>query len=201
MNSLEVYLIRHGKTICNENRLYCGKSDVSLSENGINELRELKNQIKYPNTNWYFTSGAKRANETLKILYPDAKYTELIGFLEYDFGDFEMKSYEMLKEDKAYIDWITDEVGVISCPNGESKKEYTQRINNEFESFIKSCVEDSLESVFLVSHGGTIGTIMENFYDASKNFYNWQPKCGQGYKLTINYEDKPLVTNIEEIKY
>ena len=28
MNNIEVFLIRHGKTIANEKRLYCGKTDI-----------------------------------------------------------------------------------------------------------------------------------------------------------------------------
>ena len=103
MNKLMLSLIRHGKTEANEKHLYCGKSDLHLSENGINELNDIKSSIKYPECNKFFSSGAKRANETLEILYPKKSYREINEFWEYDFGDFEMKSYEMLKENKEYI--------------------------------------------------------------------------------------------------
>ena len=43
MEKLVLYLIRHGKTEANEKHLYCGKSDVHLSENGIRELNDIKN--------------------------------------------------------------------------------------------------------------------------------------------------------------
>ena len=58
----------------------------------------------------------KRANETLEILYPKKLYREINEFWEYDFGDFEMKSYEMLKENKEYINWITDKDGQSIMP-------------------------------------------------------------------------------------
>ena len=108
MNKLMLALIRHGKTEANEKHLYCGKSNIPLSENGIKELNDIKNSIKYPEYNKFFSSGAKRANETLEILYPKKVYDEINEFWEYDFGDFEMKSYDMLKENKEYINWITD---------------------------------------------------------------------------------------------
>ena len=62
MNKLMLSLIRHGKTEANEKHLYCGKSDINLSENGINELNDIKSSIKYPECNNFFSSGAKRAN-------------------------------------------------------------------------------------------------------------------------------------------
>ena len=36
-----------------------------------------------------------------------------------------------------------------------------------------------------VTHGGTIGMILEMLYDDKKKFYEWQPKNGEGYELTI----------------
>lgn len=200
MYKLELYLIRHGKTICNENRLYCGTSNPSLSDGGKEELLKLKKDIKYPICNKYFTSGAKRSNETFEILYPNIKYEILTGFSEYNFGDFEMKSYEVLKEKKEYINWITDEIGEVSCPNGESKREYRDRVKNEFIDFIKRCEIENIESSVIVSHGGTIGTILELFYNKNKNFYEWQPKCGNGYKLIITIDEKINIDKVEEVK-
>ena len=189
MESLILYLIRHGKTEANENHLYCGKSDISLSERGKKELNKFKDEIKYPKCNNLFTSGAKRANETINILYPNNQYIEINKFWEYDFGDFEMKSYEMLKENKEYIKWITDKEGQVSCPNGESKIQYRERIKEAFNRLVEKCYKESISTAVLVSHGGTIGTILEIFYDSSKSFYEHQPSCGRGYALTIEKSD------------
>ncbi|MDY3362323.1 MAG: histidine phosphatase family protein [Clostridium celatum] len=185
MENLIVYLIRHGKTEANEKHLYCGKSDISLNDNGISELRELKSRINYPNCKMIFSSGAKRANETINILYPAVEYKEISEFWEYDFGDFEMKSYDMLKDNKDYINWITDRNGQVSCPKGESKIQYRERIKKSFKKFIEKSFDDEIETVCLVCHGGTIGTILEIFYDNNKSFYEHQPACGRGYKITI----------------
>ena len=38
---MTVYLIRHGKTEANEKRLYCGRTDLPLSEQGREEVRGL----------------------------------------------------------------------------------------------------------------------------------------------------------------
>ena len=200
MNKLMLSLIRHGKTEANEKHLYCGKSDIHLSENGIRELNDIKNTIKYPKCNNLFTSGAKRANETLEILYPKKSYSEINEFWEYDFGDFEMKSYEMLKENKEYIKWITDKEGQVSCPNGESKIQYRKRIKEAFIRIVQKFYEESINTAVLVCHGGTIGTILEVFYDSSKSFYEHQPSCGRGYALTIGKSDNKFkIVNIDNI--
>ena len=201
MSNIDIFLIRHGKTIANEKRLYCGKTDLKLSDNGIQELMNLKKNINYPDCDLYFTSGARRANETFKLLYENREYNELKGFFEYDFGDFEMKSYEDLKEDKSYINWIMDETGDISCPNGESKNKYKKRIKDEFVRFVNNLINKEIKSVLVVSHGGTIGAILEEFYDNSKNFYSWQPSFGEGYKLSVEFlEDNFEIKKVIELK-
>ena len=185
MNEIKVYLIRHGKTYCNEKNLYCGKSDVDLSENGINQLQENIKKNIYPNCDFYFTSGAKRANKTLEILCPGNKYNILSKFFEYDFGDFELKGYEDIKLKKEYTDWIDDTKGNIKCPNGESKTEFRKRVKEGFAELIEYSIKENIKTAFGVTHGGTIGMILEMLYDDKKKFYEWQPENGEGYELTI----------------
>ncbi len=44
-----IYLIRHGKTYCNENKLYCGISDVPLSEEGKKRVRGKRKECEFAN--------------------------------------------------------------------------------------------------------------------------------------------------------
>ena len=185
MNEIKLYLIRHGITYCNEKNLYCGKSDIDLSETGIRDLIENTKKIKYPKCDFYFTSGAKRANQTLEILCPENNYSILEKFFEYDFGDFELKSYEDLKLLKEYIGWVDDKDGNIKCPNGESRYEFRRRIKEGFIELIKYFEKEKIKTALGVTHGGSIGMILEMLYDDKKKFYEWQPKNGEGYELTI----------------
>ncbi len=189
MKEIKLYLIRHGKTYCNERQLYCGKSDVELSENGINELKEILQEHYYEKCDFYFTSGAKRANQTLEILCPGNKYNILDKFFEYNFGDFELKSYEDLKELTEYTSWVDDEEGYIKCPNGENRVEFRKRIKEGFIELVNFLAEENIKTAFGVLHGGSIGIILEMFYDDSKKFYEWQPKNGRGYELIINVKE------------
>ncbi|MFR1907108.1 MAG: histidine phosphatase family protein [Clostridium neonatale] len=163
----KIYLIRHGKTYCNEKQLYCGKTDIDLSESGRKELESRDINI-YPKCDFYFTSGLKRANSTLEIICPDKKYTVINEFSEYNFGDFELKSYEDLKDLKEYQDWIIDETQNVCCPNGESKLEFRNRIEKAFDKLIKYMFKENKETSLGVIHGGAIGIILEIKYDDSK---------------------------------
>ena len=209
MDKIKLYLIRHGKTYCNEKQLYSGKTDVELSQNGIDELKEKHEKIKYPECDYYFTSGAKRANKTIEILCPHKEYDVLEKLFEYNFGDFELKSYNDLKDKKEYIDWINDKEGNICCPNGESRAQFKERIREGFSELIDYLRDNNIEKALGVTHGGTIGIILETLYDNSKSFYEWQPKNGDGYELTISIkdnmksfdcEDNEINFSIDEVK-
>ena len=101
---MTVYLIRHGKTEANEKWLYCGSTDLSLSEKGRAELTQLHYDL--PKVR-FLTSGMKRTNETLKILFGDVPYKEDRRFREVDFGIFEMHSYQELKDSNSLTYWFS----------------------------------------------------------------------------------------------
>ena len=170
---MNVYLIRHGKTEANERRLYCGSTDLSLSESGAQELRSIAYDIQNVR---FLTSGMKRTNETLRILFGDVPYEEDCRFREVDFGAFEMHSYEELKDLPEYIAWCTGDNEANVPPQGESGMQMKQRVLEAFCEIRKDTV--------LVCHGGVIAAIMEHLFPAEqKTRYQWQPKNGHGYRL------------------
>lgn len=101
---MTIYLIRHGKTSANEKHLYCGSTDLPLSDAGKEELRSIHYDIKNVR---FLTSGMKRTDETLRILFGDVPYEVDPRFREVDFGTFEMHSYEELKDTPEYQTWLT----------------------------------------------------------------------------------------------
>lgn len=181
--TIEIHLIRHGKTKANEQKLYCGATDLPLSENGISELMDLKMQGIYPpNADLYFTSGLIRTEQTLNLLYGSVHRATLPQFTEYHFGEFEMKSYELLKEQSNYQAWITDES--VPCPGGDSKQDFNKRILKGFELLTENLKHEKI--LFAVCHGGVISCIMEYLFPNTRNFYEWQPKPGRGYTLVYS---------------
>lgn len=171
-----VYLIRHGKTEANLQHLYCGSTDLPLSDTGIAELKGLKYAIQ---TVRFITSGMKRTEETLHVLFGDVPFEVEPAFREVDFGVFEMHSYDDLKDRADYQEWITGDNESKVPPDGESGKQMTQRVLRAFSS-----VKDAQQDVAIITHGGVIAAIMESLFPAEgKNRYQWQPKPGYGYAI------------------
>ena len=179
---MTLYLIRHGLTRANEEHLYCGSTDLPLSDRGRAQLRELKYDIKNVR---FISSGMKRADETMEILFGSVPYDVEADFREVDFGDFEMRSYEELKDTEAYREWLSGDNEANVPPGGESGAEMKQRVLGALTRF----TEDTL----IVSHGGVIAAIMEQMFpDEAKSRYEWQPENGRGYKITADsYERIP----------
>ena len=175
---MKLILIRHGKTEANEKHLYCGSTDIPLSENGADELIGLK-KAGYPDISGLrvVTSGMKRCVETLGILFGDIPYETDADFREMDFGVFEMRSYEEMKEDPEYIEWISGDNEANVAPGGESGNVMSARTIRGLERLLK----DGRDTL-LVTHGGTIAVIMAYLFPSEgKNRYEWQPKPGKGY--------------------
>ena len=172
-----VYLIRHGMTEANEKHLYCGSTDLPLSKAGIAALRDLHYNIKNA---VFLTSGMKRTNETLRILFGNVPFREEAAFREVDFGVFEMRSYGELKDDPAYQAWLAGDNEKNVPPGGESGEAMKARVLPAFGA-LAALPGDTV----LVTHGGVIAAIMQaTFPGEGKNRYQWQPAPGHGYVVT-----------------
>lgn len=176
---MRLVLLRHGRTAANEQHLYCGATDVALSEAGRMQLLQRREHVRYPEAGGLLkiTSGMLRTDETLRILYGVEPDLRLSGLREMHFGRFEMHSYEQLKGDADYQKWIMDESGTVSTPGGESTRDFHRRIEAAFEGM--------RQDALVVCHGGVIAAYMgQLFPQENKNMYQWQPDCGLGYVLT-----------------
>lgn len=173
---MRLYLIRHGKTLANELHLYCGSTDLPLCESGIEELKNLHYDISDVD---FVSSGMKRANQTLELLFGNVSYRVDPNFREVDFGIFEMQSYDELKTNSDYQAWLSGDNETNIPPMGESGEQMKDRVLFEL-SAIKT---DTL----IVTHGGVISAIMAHLFPyEEKNRYQWQPPCGHGYLICDN---------------
>lgn len=119
-NKVEIVFIRHGRTPANKENRYLGKTDESLSLEGIEALRQEKAEKIYPEIDYLFASPMKRCIETADILYPGKVPILVPQWKEMDFGLFEGKNYQELNGDKQYQAWI-DSGGTLPFPQGESR--------------------------------------------------------------------------------
>lgn len=193
----KICLIRHGITEGNKRRLYYGHSDIDLAEEGVAELKEQAASGLYPDGEGaeFYTTDLKRTQQTLKLIYGEVEFTPLASLKEINFGDFEMKTYQELKDLAEYQEWLRNpKDDTLAPPNGESIRGFYDRIAAGFEDLknrhalkelkMRHSGEEALSIV--VCHGGTISAIMEKIFPGEKkNFYEWIPDPGHGYMLTL----------------
>ena len=182
---MKLTLIRHGKTEGNIKGLYYGKTDLPLLQEGIEALEELKRNYNYPQAKKYYISGMLRTEQTFRILYGDTPHEVLIDLREIDLGDFEMRSYEQLKDDPDFQIWITGDNEANICPNGESGNAVTERALAALEPIIAAG-----EDAVIVTHSGVIGGVLCRLFGKGTRFdYKAEP----GFGFTVEFLDgKPV---------
>lgn len=172
-----LYLIRHGRTEANEKKLYCGITDLPLSDSGICELQQIHYQI--PSDCLFLTSGMKRTEQTLQILFGDVIHIQDERFREINFGLFEMKGYEELKDHIDYQQWLTGDNIKNIPPGGESGEQMFFRVQKAVHELLKQS-----QNIVVITHGGVIAAIMSYLFPLEeKNRYEWQPQPGHGYVI------------------
>lgn len=186
-----IYLFRHGITEGNKKRLYYGSTDLPVTEEGIAAISERRKAGIYPNTDGFelITTDLKRTEQTLFEMYGKELGHGIEPRLrEFDFGDFEMLSYEELKDREEYQAWISGDNWRNICPNGESGEIMLNRSLDAMQDYIdKNCI--------IVCHGGVIAGLMLTWFpgdETAEHFYAWQPKPCEGYKIIFSDDLKPL---------
>lgn len=171
----KIYFIRHGRTEANEKWLYCGSTDLPLSASGAKELEKIRYDV--PADCIFMTSGMRRTQQTLEILFGKVPHKIDGRFKEVDFGIFEMHRYEELKNDPVYQEWISGDNEKNVPPGGESGVQMQKRVFSGLHDLQKET-----KDVVLVTHGGVIAAIMARLFpEEQRNRYEWQPKPGCGY--------------------
>ena len=186
-----IYLFRHGITEGNKLRLYYGSTDIPLIEEGIEAIRERREAGIYPETEGFkiITTDLCRTEQTLFEMYGrEVPHKTDPRMREFSFGEFEMKSYEELKDREDYQAWITGDNWRNICPNGESGEIMLNRSLEAMEDYIgKDCI--------IVCHGGVIAGLMLTWFpgdETAEHFYAWQPKPSEGYRIDFDDELKPV---------
>lgn len=187
-NQIMLAFIRHGETQANKERRYLGKTDESLSGEGMEMLESYKMQKLYPDVERLFTSPMKRCIDTAKIIYPGLCPVIIPEWEEINFGRFEYRNYEELKDDVQYQEWV-DSGGALDFPEGEKRNDFDRRCKS---GFIRMCSELDLAAgrnakkpvfVGMVVHGGTIMSLLSSY--GGKGYFDCQALNGRGYICSL----------------
>lgn len=183
---MKVIFIRHGRTRGNSLGKLIGVTDESLCAEGIEEI----SSRTYPDADIVFSSPLKRCRETAELIYKKP-LNIAEGLREMNFGAFENKSHEELKDYPEYIKWL--ETGCESkVPEGESKGEFTDRCTAAFKEAVKGL---DCDTAAFVVHGGTVMALLSAM--TGRDFYSFLLKNGQGYICEYDGENLIVTDKLE----
>ena len=176
-----VQLIRHARTPGNEQKRYVGRTDEPLSEGGRAELLEWAGAAAYRPAQLVFTSPLRRCVETAALIFPEAAPMTVAQLAECDFGKFEGKTYDELKDDADYRRWL-DAEGRAPIPGGEAPSAFRLRSCEGFARAMDAAFESGCAGAAFVVHGGSIMAILERFAPGG-GFYRWQAGNCAGFRF------------------
>jgi len=158
-------VIRHGQSEWNKANKFTGWVDVQLSEKGEAEAHEAGTKLKEFKFDRAFTSGLKRAANTLNIVLSEIGQSDIpltadTALNERHYGDLQGKdkneTREEFGEEQVHI-WRRSYD--IAPPNGESLKDTRERVIPYFEKEIKPYLEKG-ENVIISAHGNSLRALI-----------------------------------------
>ena len=147
-----VHLIRHGETEQNVLKVWQGHTDTPLNQTGLRQANLLALRLKDSNATVY-SSNLERASETASFLSKKIELRETLR--EINVGDFTgMPVGQTYSLNNEIFQSLQDDS--YQFPNGETVKEFKQRVKDEIE-YIFGNIENGSEAI-VVTHGFFIGT-------------------------------------------
>lgn len=197
---MELIVIRHGTTQGNLERRFIGTLDVPLAPVGEELARKVAPAL--PPVEHIYRSPLMRCAQTAALLWPGVEMTVVQELRESDFGPFEGKNHQELKDDPLYQAWIGQGDGHLNfaaMPVGESAEQVSARAAEGLRLVSADMVRRGFARAALVSHGGTIMGMLSRFGRPERDYYGWMcPNCG-GFRMALDLDTLEL-TVLEEYK-
>lgn len=173
-----IYLIRHGETPSNRQKRYLGWRDEEMSERGRTQIMTLKKQL--PALQKVYTSDLKRCREAAGILSPVNEPSSMLR--EYNFGVFDGCTYEDLKENEDYQQWLNN-MESVTPPGGESFTAFKNRVLFFVAKLLDThCLN---EPIGIVTHGGVVRTLLHHWSTVSESMWDWPVAPGEAYEILL----------------
>jgi broad specificity phosphatase PhoE len=157
-----IYLVRHGATGYNDQDLFQGVLDNSLSEKGEQESEKLAQRLKDETIDIIFHSPLTRARQTAEIInqYHQTELCQVDGFIEMDMGDWEgLNFFKVIKEyAEIYQQLVSDPFAKV--PGGESFDQVFKRVKPGVDKMTTSKEKSILISAHAMVNRAILGHLL-----------------------------------------
>ena len=182
-------LVRHGESEANVRHMLSGWLDVNLTDKGRRELEILRNTVKYPASEIYFSSPLKRCIETSHILFPDIEPIVRDDFREINFRSMEGWILSSKEEIDTYFEsWVEDEPYI----DEETISDVMERGSEAILRTVRECRDKGLHSATIVMHSGIMRSSVVALFNLDKSaFLEMSVPNGLGYILEFDDDLNP----------
>ena len=118
------------------------------------------------------------------MLYPDLKPLVIANLSECNFGEWEGKTADELKDDEDFQKWLAGD-NSVKPPRGESNADFVRRICRMFESIVEGLMKTGTTESIIVTHGGVIMTLLAVYGLPQAKPFEWTMENGCGYSVRI----------------
>jgi len=196
---IAITLLRHGVTKENLAKKYLGWSDPPITEQAYKDLTILRNQL--PLYDFYMSSDLMRCKQTAEIVAPDTPGLKTEHLREIHFGDWELKTYDELCQDKSYRNWIDNPFNQ-QPPGGESFPLFRKRVMKAWKQLREQMERRDGKRALVVTHGGVIRLLLTKLTQSNRHFWEWQIPHGEGVILTwskLAWEEGLTCTSLQVV--
>ena len=159
---MRIYLVRHGETEWNRARIFQGRSNLPLNQEGRKQVKALALALKNKPLNAIYTSPLIRALETarlIKVFHPSIPIFEEKGLIEMDLGEFDgMKAQDWAEQYPDFRKAWNENPASVKMPGGESLKEVQVRAKDTLERITRIYPPDT--TILISSHNFVNLTIL-----------------------------------------
>ncbi len=165
MKPCKLYVVRHGESEHNRDKLTSGHVDPDLTSTGIQQALRSKQALADIQFDDVYSSDLQRAAKTAELIYgsPVASDHQLPGLRERDYGQYDglpVKHWEDLKSKKQpehdslpeHKQWRYKH-----APDAESLHEVSERFIEALASIAQS---NPGKTILIGAHGGTLRTML-----------------------------------------
>lgn len=194
-------VVRHGQTVWNLERKYQGHSDIALTDKGLRQAAAVGARLADEKIDAVYASDLSRAFKTAECIAAKHSLTVRVvpALREIKFGDWEGLTYEQISAQWPGLLgklWTTPDE--LQIPGGESFQQLKERAYAAIEKIVAAHPD---QTVVVVAHGGTIGTILCAMLDIHLNHVWNIRQDNTAVNIIEYYEGRPTITLLNCVRH
>lgn len=156
MEKTIIYLVRHGQSLGNIEKFFCGQYDIDIAESGLYQAKLVADFLRDKEIDIIYSSDLIRAYKTAEItsILLNLPIIKNNGLREIDGGKWQKVLVKDLpiKFKDSYSLWSSN-IGRSKCDGGESVEEFRNRIFAEIKKIIDLNIG---KTILIFTHGMAI---------------------------------------------